>query len=290
MTSRCSRAILAAFSLFFFVGGSCAPKQAQPSPRTDRYQLYEAGEDVLADAPRTTRPSETVAAPRKQQSGEVWSIALVTFSGADHRETAKALRHDLAGRYPELTPLFVDQVSDGSAVCLGKFASLSDPGFRETMMRVREVKLSDGRPAFPRALPARPASFQDARADPYDIRTLRQQMGDRHPLYTLQIAQWGTFGDEDLDYTTYVNRAETAVRRLRSQGYDAWFNHNHGKKLSSVNIGVFGADAYDPRSTLYAPEVEMLMRQFPRLSVNGEVLIEPRTGSPRAPFLVEVPR
>jgi hypothetical protein len=57
-----------------------------------------------------------------------------------------------------------------------------------------------------------------------------------------------------------------------------------------VNVGVFGVDAYDSKSTLYAPEVEMLMSQFPQLMVNGEPLLDPRTRSSRKPFLVEVPR
>ena len=203
---------------------------------------------------------------------------------------AEALHKDISERYPNLQPLFVDEVSSGSAVCLGRFTSLSDPRFRETMLQVREIKLNDGRVAFPRALPARPQSLQLRAVHPLDIKSLRKQLGSRHPVYTLQIAQWGTFGEEDADYDECVARVEAIARRLRSQGFTAWFNHNYGKQLSSVNVGVFGADAYDPRSTLFAPEVEQLMIQFPELRVNGEPLVDARTGVVRKPFLVEVPR
>lgn len=227
---------------------------------------------------------------KRKRAPETWSIALVTLSRPDHRATADALRHDIAERYPDLKPLFTDGVRGGSAVCLGQFTSLSDPNYREAMALVRAKTLSDGRPAFPRALPARPDSLQEVDIDPYNIKSLRKQVGSRHPIYTLQIAQWGTFGENDLEYDVFVERAEVATRRLRSQGFTAWFNHNYGKELSSVNVGVFGVDAYDPKSTLFSPEVEMLMSQFPRLSVNGEPLLDLRTRRDRRPFLVEVPR
>lgn len=287
----CGLATLLVFFVISYLGVGCAPQKATPKRSGNASQLYDTGDDVLdrGSAIGSSRSaSQTRSAPTRK--GETWSIALVTLSGPDHRATAQALSADIRERYPELTPLFVDEVSGGSAVCLGRFVSLSEPTFRETMVRVREIKLNDGRVAFPRALPARPQSLQDVQTDPLDIRSLRKQIGSKHPVYTLQVAQWGTFGDDRLDYETCRARVEALARQLRSQGFTAWFNHNYGKELSSVNVGVFGADAYDPRSTLFAPEVELLMSQFPYLNVNGEPLIDARTGAQRKPFLVEVPR
>ena len=153
-----------------------------------------------------------------------------------------------------------------------------------------KTELSDGQPAFSRVIPARPDSGQAGTPHPHDLRSLRAQMGRRHPVYTLQVAQWGSFGDEATDYSALRNQAEAYVRSLRSRGFEAWFHHNSTLRLSSVNIGSFGADAYDPRSTLYAPEVELVMSQFPQLLVNGQPLVDPRSGKNQPPFLVEVPR
>lgn len=219
-----------------------------------------------------------------------WSIAVVTVSGADHRSVAVSARKEIVTRFEELDELYVDGVKGGSAVFYGRFESPSDPEFRAAMDQLRAMKLDGGAPAFPRLLPARPLSEDSVAYQPFDLRSLRAQLGSSHPVYTLQIAQWGTFGDEDLDYASYRDRAERHTRALRSQGFTAWFSHNSGKRLSSVNVGVFGADAYDPRSTLFAPEVELLMGQFPTLLVNGEPLMDPRTSKSRRPFLVEVPR
>ena len=193
-------------------------------------------------------------------------------------------------RFEDLDNLYVAGIKGGSGVFHGRFESPSDPAFKSAMERLRAYTFEDGRPAFPRVLPARPEADERRGYAPFDLRSLRQQMGSRNPIYTLQIAQWGTFGDEELDYAVYRDRAEQFTRVLRNKGFDAWFSHNSGKRLSSVNVGAFGTEAYDPRSSLYAPEVELLMGQFPQLIVNGEPLMDSRTARPIKPFLVEVPR
>ena len=149
---------------------------------------------------------------------------------------------------------------------------------------------AEGKRLFPRAMPGRPPSLVAASLHPHDLRTVRIGRSSSTPIYTLQIAQWGTFNDDSIDYAACRVQAESMARSLRARGFTAWFSHNDGRALSSVNVGVFGSDAYDPRSTLFSPEVEMLMQRFPKLQVNGEVLLDPRSGVARNPFLVEVPR
>jgi hypothetical protein len=62
-------------------------------------------------------------------------------------------------------------------------------------------------------------------------------------------------------------------------------------------VGVFGPDAYDSKSTLYSPEVDAVMRRFPKSLVNGEEVLIPLDPSnpqgktvPQGPRLVEIPR
>ena len=52
-------------------------------------------------------------------------------------------------------------------------------------------------------------------------------------------------------------------------------------ELSVVTIGAFDSRAYDGRSTLFSPEVEAPMRDFPAHRVNGEeVEVELTPGDP----------
>ena len=271
----------------------CAPKSGSPAPApapgsgSDSSALIEPGEDPFGEArsPAPVQPEPTVP-PTPE-----WSIALVTITGEDHEAIARSSRRNILERFPELEDaLFIGPLTRGSAVFYGRFDSPSEPGFRASMERIRGLTLGEGVPAFARALPARPRPAEPGRLDPYDLRTLREQMGDRHPIYTLQVAQWGSFGDDSIDYQALQREAERFTRALRAQGLDAWFSHSSGMRLSSVNVGVFGSDAYDSKSTLFAPEVELMLRRFPALVVNGEPLLDPRTGRSRVPFLVEIPR
>ena len=263
----------------------CAPTGPSPTPSSTT-NLFEPGDEAFGsnDSDADLAPVQARPAPKE------WSIALVTITGSDHQAIARTSRQNIIERFPEMKDVFVERLKSGSAVFYGRFESPSDAAFRESMDRVRALTLNDGIPAFPRMLPARPTVETPEDLHPHDLRTLREQMGTRHPVYSLQIAQWGTFGDASLAYGPARTSAERYVRSLRSQGFDAWFSHNSGMKLSSVNVGVFGADAYDPRSTLFAPEVELMMGRFPDLMVNGEPLLDPRTGRNQKPFLVEVPR
>ena len=288
--------LLLGFSVFLQIVvqlGGCAPKGgtsgASGANRSSDMALFDPSEEVFRteQAPDSGSPEPGT---RSTPEGLEWSIALMTVSGGDHRAIAMSARRDIVERYASLKDIFVDDIKSGSGVFYGRFASPSDPACREAVQKIRALTLSNGQPAFSRVIPARPLSGTSGALHPHDLRSLRAQLGRRHPVYTLQVAQWGTFGDESIDYIELRRKAESSARSLRARGVDAWFHHNSALRLSSVNIGSFGPDAYDPRSTLYAPEVELVMSQFPHLLVNGEPLINPRSGKNQPPFLVEVPR
>lgn len=90
--------------------------------------------------------------------------------------------------------------------------------------------------------------------------------------------------------------AQSYCKQLRTRGIEAYVFHDGGTKTSSVCVGVFGKDAYDPRSTLYSAEVEDVFRRFPKHLVNGEPLMLPFDKSDpsklraQPPTLVEVPK
>ena len=279
------------FLTFLLLMAGCAPATTSGGTaqgQVESSSLYDPGDDVLL-AP-DERASQAKSGPASSEGA--WSIALLTITGNDHQATAKALRTQIAANHPELKPLFLDEVGggQGSAIFTGRYPSPKDPRCRARMEEIRQMTSSEGSRLFPRAMPGRPPSLVAASLHPHDLRTVRLGRRSSTPIYTLQIAQWGTFGDQTITYQSCRTQAESMARALRARGLTAWFSHNEGRSLSSVNVGVFGTDAYDPRSTLFSPEVEMLMQRFPQLQVNGEVLLDPRTGVARAPFLVEVPR
>lgn len=157
------------------------------------------------------------------------------------------------------------------------------------------ITVGGGRP-FAAAMLVRRTTAADATPPkPYDLRSLRARYPGRAELYTLQIGLWSTFGTREIAPEDVRRRAELEVARLRAQGYEAWFHHDPDSEMSTITVGSFGADAYDPRSTLYAPEVERLMRAFPKHLINGEEVLVPtdqrRSGElrPQGPRLVEVP-
>lgn len=279
------------FSGFFFNCAGCASAAPEsPDPTVDRSgtpALFEPGDDELLQKEEASAGARQV--PASRDPGSRWSIALATLSGVDHQAVARSLCDQIRTRYPELQPIFSGTLSRGrsSAVFVGRYDSPSSPASRAMMERIGALKLANGALAFPRAMPAQP-DVAEARS-PLSLDSLRSQYRLGRIVYSLKVAEWGTFGDTSIDYPTCMDRAEAMARALRAQGLSAWFDHNHARELSVVSVGVFGSDAYDSRSTLYAPEVEVLMERFEVLLINGEPILNPQTGRPMTPILIEVP-
>src|SRR5262249_37438279 len=130
-----------------------------------------------------------------------------------------------------------------------------------------------------------------------DLRTLRQKYPKIHPLYSLQVAAFMTTPEKPLSAEELRRKAEAYAAMLRAQGQAAYYQLDADRGISVVTIGAFNHTAYDPLSTLYSPEVELLMKKYPKLIVNGEEMLTPidpkRPKSkkvPMTPRLVEVPR
>lgn len=275
---------------------SCGPEPAA-SNRTATSSSMD--DDLLGDGDLVLDPSATRAG-RPGSAAAVsegrWSVLLGTFTGAGSRERAVAFAQDVARRFPALGSPFLEGRGEGAMVVVGRFEAPSDASAQETLGLAKAISI-DGRRPFAAAMLIRRTSAVDAAPPrPHDLRSLRATAPGRRDLYTLQIAVWSTMGTDEIAPESVRGEAEAMVARLRRQGLEAWFHHDADSETSTVTVGSFGSDAYDSRSTLYAPEVERLMRQFPKQLVNGEeLLVRVDPGNPRSqmrplgPRLVEVP-
>ena len=199
--------------------------------------------------------------------------------GPNHPIQARATRDQIAAAYPALRGAFVRAQGKGSSVWFGRFESARDSDAVATREMVRGLKLPGGQPVFPRAffsiLP------DDSPVRERDLRNLRRMYPGIDPLYSLQVACWGTFNSNELSVEEVRRSAEAYVNELRGRGHEAWYYHDPVTEKSVVTVGVFDSRAYDARSTLFSPEVEGLMDEFSVHRVNGEeVMVEMTVGDP----------
>jgi hypothetical protein len=320
---RLSRALIVAVPLacaLILVACNDGVKQSSAATRAgasqqarggDELSLMNPGDEVVGDASmpavgskgassksaatKSAKASSTPDAAQDNGKGR-WSVMLATFTQPDHAERAVAFRTELVRQYPELANAAVRRVGKGSAIVVGRFEGPEDKGAQAELKRVKAIE-REGRKPFAGAMLLRTATEDAASAmKPNDIRNLRAKFPSVRPLYTLQVAAWSTFGEKGVDYPSMRTAAERYCADLRAKGRDAWFHHDEDKETSIVTVGHFDRRAYDSRSTLFSPEVEDLMRQFPAHLTNGEPVLIPvdRTNpkgrtKPQACRLVEVP-
>lgn len=233
--------------------------------------------------------------PRRVEGGTSWTIVLGTFTGLDHATAAQEANARLGERIPEFRGSTVKSTATGSMILWGQFSAIDDPNAQRELKRVQALEYRGARP-FAKAMLTRPEPTRKPPSGPHDLRNLRRQMPDANPLYTVQIAVWADF-DGTRKLEDLRRSAEGYTAQLRARGVEAWYHHDDDLMMSVVTVGAFGADAYNPRSTLFSAEVDAVMRQFPKQLVNGEPLMmrdDPRNPrspeSPQPPLLVEAPR
>lgn len=284
--------------------GSIARAKAQPA--SGDLDLIEPGDEIVADstqrrggATATAQKGAKASAPDAPISDSArgrWSVMLATFTQEDHAPRANAFRIELVREYPELARAEVRRVGKGSAIVIGRFDAPADKSAQAELKRVKSIERKDRKP-FAAAMLVRTATDDSsAIRKPRDIRNLRARYPKVRPLFSLQVAAWSTFGEKGVAYTDMRAAAERYCAELVAKGNDAWFHHDDDSETSIVTVGFFDKRAYDAKSTLFSPEVEDLMRQFPAHLVNGEPLLIPIDPSnpksrtkPQPCRLVEVP-
>lgn len=271
--------------------GQSAPRQSPPRS--------SGGAPAAPAAP--SQPGGSPAVPPADGVGggkaarPTWSIVLATFADEDHEAVAEAARLQITRLYPDLKGAFVRPSGSGSVLLWGEFDGPEDPRAKPALEKIKGITNGASRP-FARAMLSRLEQASETSIGPWDLRQVRRKFPKVRVMYTLQVAAWSDLGSRTLTFDEIRRSAEAYCRQLRSQGYEAYYNHDANQMTSIVTVGVFGPNAYDPKSTLYAPEVEALLKKFPKHLVNGaEVLVksDPRNPDrtvPQACRLVEVPR
>lgn len=268
------------------------PKWSVPgAPQTDtRPAAVETPE--VAESAQT--PEGPAANGTKTADDRRWSICLLSFTGEDHEQLAKAACTQVRGRYPSLDRAFVRSKGNGSAVFVGRFTAPGDPAAKPLLKEVHAITDGATRP-FARAMLTRWETASGGKPGPFDMRSIRAANPDKRTIYSMEVAVWSDFGSGELSVEEIRKKAEAYTARLRTQGFAAYYNHDDDRRMSIVTIGVFGEDAYNSQTMLYSDEVEAIRKRFPKLLVNGEELQRlVRTGStettPEKSFLVEVPK
>ena len=272
---------------------SPARRNDRPVPAGQPIDEDLAPTPMVPDAPRTAR-SSTTSDLDPDGDGESWGIVLQTFSQDDHAARAQTALKSIRSRWPQLEGAYVRQVGGGSAVLIGTFSGPTDPRAKQQLEQVKQIVDGRARP-FALAMLTRFETNPGAMGQ-FDLRRARERFPNQNPLYSVQVAVWSDLGSGELSLAEVKQRAESYCKQLRTRGIEAYVFHDGGTKTSSVCVGVFGKDAYDPRSTLYSAEVEAVLRRFPKHLVNGEPLMLPYDKSDpsklraQPPTLVEVPK
>ena len=272
--------------------GARAPSAAE---RAAAARMASAN-DAQRQAQATAAAARAAARTDVDGNQTGWSVLLASVTGPEHQANANAIREEVVRRYPQLNDAYVSTTQRGSVVLVGHFTGPQDPAAQAELKVVKEINEGNMR-AFPRAMLTRMGAGAEAGPPgPNDLRIVRRTRPNA-TLYSLQIAVWSAFGTNELKMSDIKRSAETLCRQLRAEGNEAYYFHDFDTKTSIVTVGVFGADAYDSKSTLYAPEVEAVMKKFPKHLVNGEELLMPvdmrdPTGKtmPQSPRLVEIPK
>jgi len=270
-----------------------AASASRPKPGSESTDDDLAPQPIVLDAPRTAR-SSTTSDLDPDGDGEVWGIVLQTFSQDDHAARAQSALKSIRSRWPQLEGAYVRQVGGGSAVLIGSFSGPTDPRAKQQLDQFKQIVDGRARP-FALAMLTRFEANPGAMGQ-FDIRRTRERFPNQNPLYSVQVAVWSDLGSGELSLAEVKQRAESYCKQLRTRGIEAYVFHDGGTKTSSVCVGIFGKDAYDPRSTLYSAEVEAVLRRFPKHLVNGEPLMLPYDKSDpsklraQPPTLVEVPK
>lgn len=288
----CLRRNPALLQIFFgalalvIVGCSEPKKTRQDSGEFARSNLLADGDEVALD-PGTRRLLEqsrnrgdSTATQGGRGSENRWSIVLATTIGPAHQAQAEGISRNIKAQFPELRSAFVRSSDRGSAVWFGRFAASDSPNAQAARKRIQSIT-RNGKPVFPTAFMS--ILPDESPMGEFDLRKARLMYPGVDPLYTLQIACWGTFDSSRLDWNSVQQESERYTAELRRRGHNAWYYHDPVTQLSVVTLGVFDRSAYDPQTTLFSPEVELLRRQFPLHLINGEeVLIELSPGDPES--------
>jgi hypothetical protein len=215
-----------------------------------------------------------------------WTIIIYAFRGDEELQAPDALRR--AQTEAGFKGAFLEKRGPATVIAYGRYGSPEEA--QKDLDRIHETEVTiqgeDGKPI--RGKPFRDAFLsppQDIKGSlpEYDLRNAKRLKGD-WVLYTLQV---GVYSREDKAPTQkeleeFRKAAEQAVVQLRREGEQAYYYH--GPMRSSVTIGLFGKEDYDPKSHLECAALRQLRKKFPYNLQNGAgvkrtlIVTDPKTG------------
>ena len=215
------------------------------------------------------------------------TILLKLVSGEDHVAEAKTYkaRAELETKWKDI---FLVHKSGQSQVCWGMYRSVS--AAQKNLKKAKAYRTSDGAAVFAGAILI-PVLGKHVGPPEWDL-------AGAPGKHSLLVAAF-----YDVPEEKYVGRKKFAVqycRRLRENGYEAYYHHGLGS--STVTIGAFPSSSVqqDPsgKKRITDPKILELAKEFPHLAVNGNAVArkvyDARTRTYRSvtrpTYLVRVPR
>ena len=219
--------------------------------------------------------------PTAIPTADDWTIVIAAFIGPDKAErAAQSLwkAKTLAG----LESAYVEERGRAVVLAFGKYAGPDDPRAAADLQRVQTLEL-DGQRPFADALLTPPNPDRLVGSIPqFDLRNAKKYYGPS-ALYTLQVGIYGPADDrrptaQELAECRRI--AEQAAAQLRREGELAFYYH--GPERSTVTVGIFGTDDYDPVNSpgFESPALRETRRRHPLNLLNGKGIRERVRGVP----------
>jgi hypothetical protein len=195
-----------------------------------------------------------------------WSVVIESFDAQQGTASAQAGLDKVRtlGGLPEAR---LQRRGKALEIAVGSFASVDDPAAKSELNRIREMQIGGGTP-FSQAVLMPPVRIGSGKAE-WDLRSARKQFG-RAAKYSLQMGvyTWEPGASEEA-IAQARKAAEEAVKKLRGEGQQAFFYH--GANSSSVTVGLFSAEDYDPKNAMnQSPQLLELRKNFPYNLQNGK--------------------
>lgn len=237
-----------------------------------------------ADAGLPEEQGEGVSAAAKADAG--WAIAVLFEDGPGH-ESRAARKAEAVRGMEGFSDARVRREGSGSAVVVGNFSGPLDPKAQQELSRVKGLVVGKARP-FAAAFLVPPNVQDEGSVPEWALSRARERYGSR-AVYTLQIAAYDPGPNASESQVQQAKRAaEEAVRRLRSEGKEAFYHHD--RRYSVVTIGVFSTADYDERSgRIGSGELLRLKEEYPYNLVNGMEVLDKGSGRKQPSVLVHIP-
>jgi hypothetical protein len=271
-------------ALLILVLSACLPAAAMAQP-DQTYRPGRKSEPRQAEPQRQERPGtqpqrremkeegrELFKAPARGQaeSGSTWSIVLMAFRSETQQQDAQRALGMVQSEW-SLPDAYIDRRGPTTVVAFGRYGDPQSQQAQADLRHVRSVEaVIDGEPSrpFEFAFLAPPLDIPGSQPE-FDLRNA-QRIHGRWAMYTLQV---GIYRREDAkassaaEIAEFRRLAEEAVLTLRREGEQAFYYH--GPASSTVTIGLFSVEDFDPQLRLESPRLRTLRQRYPNNLLNG---------------------